>query len=372
MKHKIASENAIDKLLKQPERFFRSIEEKTHSYFNYEKELDSIQIFETCFKTSPSKIYFKGDKKREVEQLMTEKYSEVITDAYFTKYFSYEDGFNYTELVFVLWDSVMIEINHDNVLLLFITKDLDKISTLEKELVSIFQTPVKPTFQKLIMFREIDGIYDVKEIQLTAKKHIINLKLNYNDDFQPIHHCIIKKLKEENCGVVYLYGKSGTGKTYYIKYLATYLKRNIVFVPHHQLNSLVDFRFFKFLEGVPNTIFILEDIEKTVLTNKTSLVNVIMDITDKILGDNLNIQLICTSQTDIINSPQLERKGRMVAKYEFKELSADKTKFLCNKLGFGFDKEFLPMTLADIYFQADPKRIIEVNKETEAEEKAPF
>jgi 4-hydroxyphenylpyruvate dioxygenase-like putative hemolysin len=46
----------------------------------------------------------------------------------------------------------------------------------------------------------------------------------------------------------------------------------------------------------------------------------------------------------------LTRKGRLIAKYEFKELETDKAQELSNKLGFSSIISS-PMTLADIYNQ---------------------
>ena len=67
----------------------------------------------------------------------------------------------------------------------------------------------------------------------------------------------------------------------------------------------------------------------------------------------LNIQIICSFNTDISKvDSALMRKGRMIAKYEFKELEVNKAQALSNKLSF---KTIIskPMTLTEIYNQEE-------------------
>lgn len=102
-----------------------------------------------------------------------------------------------------------------------------------------------------------------------------------------------------------------------------------------------------FLEN-QNTIFILEDREK-VLMNREHYVNsvmpILLNLTDGIIGDVLGIKLICTFNTSLNNIDKaLTRKGRLSLKYEFKKLTKDK---VSNIIGKTADKE---MTLADIYY----------------------
>jgi hypothetical protein len=49
----------------------------------------------------------------------------------------------------------------------------------------------------------------------------------------------------------------------------------------------------------------------------------------------LNLQIICTFNTDLTNVDEaLLRKGRLIAKYEFKALAEQKSQALSNDLGF--------------------------------------
>ena len=100
-----------------------------------------------------------------------------------------------------------------------------------------------------------------------------------------------------------------------------------------------------FLEN-QNTIFILEDREK-VLMNREHYVNsvmpILLNLTDGIIGDVLGIKLICTFNTSLNNIDKaLTRKGRLSLKYEFKKLPLEK----CKQINPNADKD---MVLADLY-----------------------
>ena len=82
-------------------------------------------------------------------------------------------------------------------------------------------------------------------------------------------------------------------------------------------------------------------------------ISMLLNLTDGLLGGNLGIKIICTFNANFnkIDSALL-RKGRLIAKYEFKELSIGKSQSLSDSLGFKtmIEKE---MTLAEIYNQSE-------------------
>ena len=80
----------------------------------------------------------------------------------------------------------------------------------------------------------------------------------------------------------------------------------------------------------------------------------LLNISDVLLSDFLNIQVICSFNTDISKiDSALIRKGRLIAKYEFKELVVEKAQALSDKLKFD-TKIYKPMTLTEIYNQHEP------------------
>jgi predicted AAA+ superfamily ATPase len=56
----------------------------------------------------------------------------------------------------------------------------------------------------------------------TVIKPHLSIEDNYNDDLKPVHQTILQRLSKNNeKGLILLYGKKGTGKTSYIRYLIT-------------------------------------------------------------------------------------------------------------------------------------------------------
>ena len=102
-----------------------------------------------------------------------------------------------------------------------------------------------------------------------------------------------------------------------------------------------------------NSTFILEDCEQVLMDRGINMFNGaisnILNMSDGLLSDIMNIKFICTFNADIQTiDPALLRKGRCYAKYEFKELSEDKVRDLNDKYNLGIT-DIKPMTLAEIY-----------------------
>jgi SpoVK/Ycf46/Vps4 family AAA+-type ATPase len=103
-----------------------------------------------------------------------------------------------------------------------------------------------------------------------------------------------------------------------------------------------------------NAILILEDAEaalqKRDVFGCTGAVSNILNLTDGLLSDCLNISILATFNTETKNIDEaLLRKGRLLKAYKFEKLSIEKSKALLKKEGH--DPSFVtqPMSLADIY-----------------------
>ena len=162
--------------------------------------------------------------------------------------------------------------------------------------------------------------------------------------------------KENDKGLVLLHGKQGTGKTSYIRYLISSLKKKIIFLPLNMAGEITSPNLISVLVENPNSIFIIEDAENIIMDrekNGQSPVSALLNISDGLLSDCLNIQIICSFNTDITKvDTALMRKGRLIAKYEFKELEVEKAQKLSRKLGFDVIINS-PMTLTEIYNQEE-------------------
>jgi hypothetical protein len=197
------------------------------------------------------------------------------------------------------------------------------------------------------------GLY-LQELNLKNSTNF-DLENHYNDDFVPVSKHIIDSLnKSVGKGIILLHGKHGTGKTSYLRHLIKTLDKNIIYVSPDMSSSISQPSFLTFLLEHKNSILIIEDAENVIKTREAGenqAVANLLNVTDGILGDGLNFQVICTFNTgfDFID-PALKRKGRMIAQYEFNNLCKEKTQQLVTKLyGEGVKPTEDEMSLAEIF-----------------------
>lgn len=188
------------------------------------------------------------------------------------------------------------------------------------------------------------------ETSMQVRKQDIDLSLNYNDDLP--HDQIIDFLKSNKSGLVLLHGLPGSGKTSYIRHLMYTLKgRRFIILDNSVFAYITDASFISLLLENKNSVIILEDCEAMLsdrLTGNNQLAT-LLNLSDGILGDSFNFKFICTFNANIAKLDKaILRKGRLKVKYEFKNLAADKTKALCEKIGKTC-KDGESLSLADIF-----------------------
>lgn len=240
------------------------------------------------------------------------------------------------------------------------TKKVDK-------LISFFKKIVIPDEEKLdighinILEKTING-YELEQKEIKCPD--IDFDINYNEDFKPIHELIKQKLSlDKSKGLVLLHGEPGTGKTTYIRYLANNIQKKIIYIPPNMISVLSDPELIKFFITNSNTILLIEDAENILMKRQngsTQAIANLLNLTDGLLSDCTNIQVVATFNTELSNIDKaLLRKGRLIAKYEFKELSEDRAKKLCEKLNVKMNKK---QTLAEIYNSEESSFIQESEK----------
>lgn len=172
---------------------------------------------------------------------------------------------------------------------------------------------------------------------MEVKKSTLNLDLMYNDDFKEVDKIICKRLNaKKDKGIILLHGLPGTGKTTYIRNLIGRVKKKILFLPPGIAGHITDPDFVNILIDNPDSIVIIEDAENIIMdrsiTGDSSVSN-LLNISDGLLSDILNVQLICTFNTHISKvDSALLRKGRLIAKYDFGKLTKEKAQNLSNSL----------------------------------------
>jgi ATP-dependent 26S proteasome regulatory subunit len=115
--------------------------------------------------------------------------------------------------------------------------------------------------------------------------------------------------------------------------------------------NIMDPDFIDLLINNPNSVLVIEDVENIIMDRKISnnqTVSNLLNISDGLLADFLNVQLICTFNNSLtLVDSALLRKGRLIAKYEFGKLGIEKSKRLSTHLGFN-NVITQPMTIAEI------------------------
>ncbi|MEY4331938.1 MAG: hypothetical protein RLZZ196_676 [Bacteroidota bacterium] len=194
--------------------------------------------------------------------------------------------------------------------------------------------------------------YDTTTFELPKQQ--LDIELNYGKSFKPIHEKIITKLNESKSkGLVLLHGTPGTGKTHYLKYIASKIKnKRVLFIPPFLADFITSPEMTPFLIQNSNSVLFIEDAER-VITDRTTGgstgVSNILNLTDGILSDILNIQIVATFNMDKKQIDEaLLRKGRLIAEHKFEALPVDDCNALLKHLG---KQEIAtkPMTLTEIY-----------------------
>ena len=326
---------------------------------SYGNDFPIEQLFMTNFDTVPSKMY-DGSKKYsnnimeylqnngftlETEMLITPKRNENESNLFVF--------FNFTSKIVILVRNYKDKkYNYLNELSIYYDVKKGNInSQIDSSKFEDFLVKIKKSGINLIKLHM--GHLDTEEYEMNISD--INLEKNYGKDFIKIHDLIIKRLNTPyDKGIIMFHGEPGTGKTSYIKYLTHLITdKEILFIPPSMTESLSDPSIIPFLMDHKNSILIVEDAERVIsdreLNGSSMGVSNILNLTDGILGDCLNIQIITTfnMKREKID-PALLRKGRLIAEHKFSKLSIDE----CNDLLLHLGKNHVvnkEMSLADIY-----------------------
>jgi len=192
--------------------------------------------------------------------------------------------------------------------------------------------------------------YQLKSTDLSERD--IDIEDNYNDNLSISNKRIIENLNKEKSGIYMFHGEPGTGKSNYIRFLKTQTKKDFIFVPIEIAQHLDSPDLFTVFLANPKSVLVIEDAEKLLVSrenNQHSHLAGLLNLADGLIGQLLNIQVICTFNTTLDNvDPALLRRGRLLESYKFDKLTIGKTTNLFKKFGYKqVPKE--EMVLTDIY-----------------------
>lgn len=299
----------------------------------------------------------KVQSEKFVEKLLTT--TNVPDDSYYKSFEFGDKKMVLNSIIFAMKDifghSIYIFIDPDEAYILY-DKSNERNNTTLHNIVGLVKGCVEPKITKNKIYVVYSAQNGFEKTGFNIKKVNVDLDVNYNDGFPEVSKEIIKGLNDKDkSNLVMLSGTPGTGKTTYIRYLTSKLNKNIIFISPDMVNSITDPAFIPFLMKNNDSILIIEDAEPAIGSRdgggRTSAVSNILNLTDGLLSDCLNISIVATFNTSTNDIDKaLLRKGRLLKNYKFDKLEIGKTKKLLKSLDKNTDTVKEPMSLADIYF----------------------
>jgi hypothetical protein len=319
------------------------------------------RAFTTYFGVFPSEKSYCQVDWRKVDSMIESKFGDLIREKFKKERYERKSGIRAVGIVYLLSNRVIVVIDgiSGTVDLFYSLPERDFIIELDKEM----RTFCKSKRGKQIFLAVSDMGITLKSICL--KKIDVSLPENYNDDLLEIHANVLSLLSRKNKSELFLFhGRPGTGKSTYIRHLIYNLKKRVIFLPPNVAGRMDAPEIANLIINNPNSIIIIEDAEELIVSRNqetNSAISMLLNLTDGLLGYCLGIQFICTFNTGLSNIDKaLLRKGRLSALYEFKALSAEKSRRLMLKLGKCPSEDIhQPMALADIFNHGSPDYGIE-------------
>lgn len=244
---------------------------------------------------------------------------------------------------------ISINIRTDYTGRISVSSDKKTVDGCEADFIEVFRKYSQANSKKIHIICASSGGFYTESFDIQHKDFNYD---HYNDGFEEVDSHIKNTLANTSKGIVLLHGLPGTGKTSYIRHLISHIDKKMIYMPPDLSHKIASPDFISFLMENPNSVLILEDAETILETREaggSQAIANLLNVGDGILGDALKISVVCTFNTAVhkIDSALL-RKGRLIAKHEFVELSESKTSNLYSKL-YDVPAPNKKMTLAEIF-----------------------
>lgn len=231
-----------------------------------------------------------------------------------------------------------------------------KKETLEKLRSHVDKDTERKKKGNVYLLCSMDGMLNLQRFDIKLPGGEMDLGLNYGSEAAEKLSKVESHLNQNKNGLVLLSGDPGTGKSTFIKYVTTKTSRKVIYLASAAVEQLTNPDFLSFMMGHRNSVLLLEDAEKVLRSRTTQdndAISNILNITDGILGDCLNIMVLATFNIDREHiDSALVRKGRLLLEHHFKALPAEDCNRIFEKIGSS-RRTTEPMTLAEIYNSDD-------------------
>lgn len=256
-----------------------------------------------------------------------------------------------------------------------------------QEYISLCSMSKKPDKPVINMIEVRGNSFAMVEHAADDDFEIKDLDVNYGYGFAKFHDELMQRFNTSTKGLVLFHGEPGTGKTYYIRHLLRKMisrKKVVIYMPPNMVDHLVEPGFMTFLTGEIKdwandgffSVLLIEDAEPLLAKRQEGVriqgVTNLLNMSDGLLNDMLNLQIICTFNVDLKKlDSALLRPGRLIARKEFKKLSELDANLLAQRLGIKhhFKK---PATLGEVYALLKNKNTLIHDVEPERDASTPI